>query len=220
METKKSVNIFHLIILDESGSMSSIYNESLSAMNETITSIRNLQNTYPEQHHFVSIITFEGTGETAIKVRRDRVAIEKVEEFTEKDYCPGSYTPLYDAMGYSINHLDKNISDKDAVMVTIITDGMENASQYYSGKQIKTLVSRQRKKGWTFAYIGANQDAIEVANEINISNAINFEATTEGIENMNIRLNSARNRFADEICKCECASISVENLFDEENDEA
>lgn len=220
METKKSVNIFHLIILDESGSMSSIYNESLSAMNETITSIRNLQNTYPEQHHFVSIITFEGTGETAIKVRRDRVAIEKVEEFTEKDYCPGSYTPLYDAMGYSINHLDKNISDKDAVMVTIITDGMENASQYYSGKQIKTLVSRQRKKGWTFAYIGANQDAIEVANEINISNAINFEATTEGIENMNIRLNSARNRFADEICKCEYASISVENLFDEENDEA
>ena len=46
------------------------------------------------------------------------------------------------------------------------------------------MISRQREKGWTFAYIGANQDSVEVAREINIKNALNYEATPEGTNRM------------------------------------
>ena len=54
------------------------------------------------------------------------------------------------------------VHEGDRVLATVITDGMENASEEYSGKTIKALVDRLREKGWTLAYIGANQDCIEL----------------------------------------------------------
>ena len=60
MEENKTMKIYNLIVLDESGSMSSIYNQALSGINEVINGIRQNQEKYPEQRHFVSIVTFEG----------------------------------------------------------------------------------------------------------------------------------------------------------------
>ena len=177
---KKSINVYNLLIIDESGSMHSIYDQALSGINETLNGIRNAQNDYPDQNQYVSIVTFEGNGMGGVKTRRDRVPAAKVEDMTKSDYRPGGCTPLYDAMGQAISHLDSSVNEGDAVLVTIITDGMENASCEYSGKAVKELVSRQREKGWTFAYIGANQDAVEVARDLNISNALNFDASPEG----------------------------------------
>lgn len=219
MEEKKSVNVFNLIILDESGSMSSIYNETLSAINETLSGIRKIQQEHPEQHHYVSIITFEGNGKDSVKTRRDRVAIDEIQDFTTDDYRPGGCTPLYDAMGYSITALDKNISADDFVMATIITDGYENASKEYSGIDIKELVSRQREKGWTFAYIGANQDSIVEARKLNISNALNFKPTKIGMMHMIRRFDQARANFAANVsCSLEedAAPMSFEALFDDD----
>ena len=45
METKKVIN---LIILDASGSMSTIYNQALGGVNETLGAIRVAQNEHPE----------------------------------------------------------------------------------------------------------------------------------------------------------------------------
>ena len=56
----RTANVYNLIILDESGSMHSIYSQALSALNKTLNGIRNTQAEYPHQHHFVSVITFEG----------------------------------------------------------------------------------------------------------------------------------------------------------------
>ena len=219
MEEQKTVNVYNLIILDESGSMSSIYEETLSAVNETISGIRKIQQDHPEQHHHVSIITFEGNGIKGVKTRRDRVAIETVDDFTTDDYHPGGCTPLYDAMGSAITYLDRNISSNDVVMATIITDGYENASRKYSWMDIRELVSRQREKGWTFAYIGANQDAVAVARDMNISNALNFETSTEGMKEMNLRFYKANALFACKICDSlreDSAPISFESLFDDD----
>ena len=198
----RTANVYNLIILDESGSMHSIYSQALSALNETLSGIRNTQAEYPQQHHFVSIITFEGHGMGAVKVRRDRVPVEKVEDMTEKDYRPGGCTPLYDAMGSAITSLSKVVSEGDAVLVTVITDGEENSSQEYSGTAVKSLVSQMREKGWTFAYIGANQDAVETARDLNISNALNYDATPEGIAKMSVRWEKARKKFARKVQWC------------------
>ena len=188
------MNIYNVIILDESGSMSSIYRETLTSMNEVLSGIRKDQEEHPEQKNFVTIVTFEGNGIKGIKTRRDRVPIETVKDFTESDYRPGGCTPLYDAMGKTLNELEGLIHEGDRVLATVITDGMENASEEYSGKAIKVLVDRLREKGWTLAYIGANQDAVEAARDLHIHNSYEFTATGEGVAVMSIKLKKARSR--------------------------
>ena len=183
-QRKRNVNVYNLLIIDESGSMHAIYEQALSGINETISSIRAAQNKFPEQNHFVSVVSFEGHGPQGVKTRRDRVPISKMNYLSRKEYVPGGCTPLYDAIGLSVHHLQQYVEKDDIVFVTIITDGLENASQEFSRVTIREVISRQREKGWTFAYIGANQDSVEVAREINIKNAMNYEATPEGTDRM------------------------------------
>ena len=209
------MNIYNVIILDESGSMSAIYNQALTGMNEVLSGIRKTQEDFPDQQHYVTVVTFEGSGLAGIKTRRDRVAIEKIEDFGRKDYRPGGCTPLYDAMGKTLNDLEGQIHEDDRVMVTIITDGEENASEEYSGKTVKEMVSRLREKGWTFAYIGANQDAVEVARDLHIDNALNFDATPEGTVQMSVRFRKASRKYAC-LCKEADAAKSLSALFDED----
>lgn len=188
------MNIYNVIILDESGSMSSIFRETLSSMNEVLNGIRKTQEEYPNQKNFVTIVTFEGAGLKGVKMRRDRVPVETVANFTEADYRPGGMTPLYDAMGKTLNEMEGLVHADDRVMVTVITDGYENSSREYSGETIKALVDRLREKGWTLAYIGANQDAVEVARGLHIDNALNFTPDGEGMALVGIKMKKARSK--------------------------
>lgn len=211
----RTTDVYNLIILDESGSMQDIRSQALSAINETLGGIRNTQNEYPQQHHFVSVVTFEGEGMKGVKVRRDRVPVEKVEDMTKKDYRPGGCTPLYDAMGSAISSLSKVVRDGDAVLVTVITDGEENSSLEYSGTAVKSLVAQMREQGWTFAYIGANQDAAEVARDLNISNALNYDATPTGAVCMSAKWEKARKKFASKVQCCLEAGTSPGVCFND-----
>lgn len=201
MEQSKEINVYNLILLDESGSMSSIWRQALDGINETLNGIRKTQDEYPSQHQYVSIVTFEGNGVRGVKTLRDRIPVENIQNLKDDDYRPGGCTPLYDAMGLSLNYLQHCVRDEDVVLVTIITDGYENSSNEYSGQAIKTLVEKLREKGWTFAYIGANQDAVEVAKGLNIDNAMNFDATPQGTVMMCLDYESARRDFSRQVDK-------------------
>ena len=212
------MNIYDVIILDESGSMSSIYQQALTGINEVIGGIRRNQEDFPSQRHFVTIVTFEGNGVYGIKMRRDRVPVEYVKDFTGSDYRPGGCTPLYDAMGKTLSELEEQVHEGDRVFATVITDGYENSSSEYSGTAVKKFVERLRKKGWTFAYIGANQDAVEVAKELNIPNALNFDATPEGTVKMCIKYRKA-NRLFSEVCANHLADTYIRDLFADAGEE-
>ena len=168
--------VFNLIILDESGSMSSIEKQAIDGLNETVQTIRAAQKKHPEQEHLVSLVSFNSD---EVKTIYDKVKAERVEELTDKQYVPSCYTPLYDAMGNAINALRKSVAHDDAVLVTIITDGYENASSEYNGPAIKKLVETLKSKGWIFTYIGANQDVEAVASTISITNTLSFTASEE-----------------------------------------
>lgn len=187
--------IYNLIILDESGSMSSIYAQALSGVNETINGIRINSERYPEQEHFVSIVTFEGNGLGGVKLRRCCEPIASIRDLDRRDYVPGGATPLYDAIGKSVSELERRVREGDKVLVTIITDGYENSSVEYSSGEISRTVARLRRNGWTFAYIGANQDSVEVAKGMNIRNAMNYEATPSGTIQMSVKYRSAQDRL-------------------------
>ena len=190
------MNIYNVIILDESGSMSSIYKETIQSMNEVLNGIRKDQEEHPEQHHYVTIVTFEGQGIEGIKTRRDRVPIDSIKDFTTKDYRPGGCTPLHDAMGKTLNEMEGLVREDDRVMATVITDGFENSSAEYSGSTVKNMVDRLRGKGWVLAYIGANQDAIEVARDLHIDNALNYDATPTGTAVMACKIKKAHRKVS------------------------
>ncbi len=173
--------VFNLIILDESGSMCSIYHAALNGVNETLQTIREAHKQYPNQPQFVSLISFDTSHYNEIyRIARAKNAID----ITTAQYRPNGGTPLYDAIGRAVNELRDLVGPDDIVLVTIITDGEENASREYDGRAIKALIEEMKTKGWIFTYIGANQDVEAVAEAMAISNRMSFDATDQGTKEM------------------------------------
>lgn len=211
MKTK----IYNLIIIDESGSMNYIKQAAIDNVNETIQTIRAAQNEHEEQEHYVSLVTFNNE----VKTICECVPVDEVKELTAEIYCPGCMTALYDAMGISLNALRKQVADDDKVVVTVVTDGLENASREYHCNSIKALVEELKEKDWVFAYIGANHDVKAAADAISIANTLCCEATGEGTEKMGAVCDAARKRLFDRIAhSCFSAKDANENFFDKELD--
>ena len=172
--------VFNVIILDRSGSMECIRKAAVDGFNETLAGIKKAQEKFADsQDHFVSLVTFCSCEMQHVF---DKTPVADAHPLTMADYQPCCCTPLYDAMGFTLTAMRKHVNDIDdaVVVVTIITDGLENASREYSGKNIKELVERLRGEGWTFTYMGANQDAVEVAMKLAIRNSRNFAYNDEG----------------------------------------
>ena len=187
MKTK----IFNLIILDESGSMFCIKKEAIDNVNESLQTILKAQKENPDQEHYVTFVSFNNEYKTLWNC----IPANEAKEITENDYHPNCSTALYDAMGFSLNALRPNVADNDRVLVTIVTDGMENASREYNGPSIRNLVDELKSKGWGFAYIGANHNVEEMAAHISITNTMNFHATSFGTRMMTDRTNKNRERL-------------------------
>ena len=173
--------IYNLIVLDASGSMYSIRNEAIAGVVETVQTIRTAQADNADQEQLFSLVVFNGA---RIATVYDRMPISKVPDFNEKDYQTTDNTPLYDAMGDAITNLQRYIDENDNALVTIITDGYENASVEWNHQRITQLVDDLKKKNWLFTYIGANQDALAVARDMGIDHSMNFAACPEGTKAM------------------------------------
>lgn len=194
--------IHNLIILDESGSMNEIKESIISGFNEVVQTIKGVALEFPEQEHLVTFITFNGFG---IKTMIDNQSVEKLSEINGDKYIPDSMTPLYDAMGFGINKLIKDSYGQSDfnVLVTILTDGEENASKEYTGKSIKKLVESLKEKNWTFTYMGANHDVEKFASAIAINNTLLFEADDNDIKLMFEKEKKARYFWSEKIHKKE-----------------
>lgn len=205
--------VFNLMILDQSGLMYSIQHQAITGVNETIQTIREARHKHEDQEHLVTLVAFN-TNE--VKTIYDNVEADKVEELTSEQYCPASGTPLYDAMGNALTKLRKDVAENDIVLVTIITDGYENASREYNQQSIKALVDELQSKDWVFTYIGANQNAKEVGATMSVTNTMNFSATVEGTKAMFDKESKARGRFFDRIsCPSMPRGKLAKGYFDE-----
>jgi len=60
--TKKDINIYHLIILDRSGSMGSVKLETIKGVNTQIESMRADAKEFENQEHIYCLVTFGGGG--------------------------------------------------------------------------------------------------------------------------------------------------------------
>ena len=175
--------IFNLIILDQSGSMSSIAGAAIMGFNKTIEGIREAQKQYHDtQLQYVTLLPF---CRCSMNYVYENTPVAEIKKLTSREYRPCCGTPLYDAMGLGLHRLYKQIKDlpNATAMVTIITDGMENSSHEYNSSAIKALVERlQNEEGWNFAYIGTNQDVEAVGKDLSISNTMSFVDDNEGMQ--------------------------------------
>ena len=180
IEKKEKTQVYNVVILDKSGSMSSIRRAAVDGFNETLAGIKKAQEKFAEtQQHYISLVAF-----CSCEMRKlyDKAPVAEALPLRYEEYEPCCCTPLYDAMGFTLTDIRKQVKELDnaVVVVTIITDGLENASKEYDGQTVKKLVEDLRRQGWTFTYMGANQDSIEVAFTLSIRNARNFDYSEEG----------------------------------------
>lgn len=169
-------HIYNLIIVDESGSMSHLREVTLSGINETIGTIRNAQKEFGEtQEQNLTLVTFDSdSNRPDVRTLIDCQPIDEVGEF--KDYMPNGCTPLYDAMGQSLTRLHNKIKkDADAsAVVTVLTDGLENASREWRADSLRRLIEQLKEEGWSFSYMGSAHNVKEVTDLLSIENVVEF----------------------------------------------
>ena len=170
-----------VFILDRSGSMGGLENDTIGGFNAMLKEQKE-----KDGKAFVTTVLFDHERFTL----HDRLPIEKVPEMTAKDYTVRGCTALLDAIGYTIEHIKRihHYARREDVpastMFVITTDGYENASRHYSGPAVKKMINAQKKKGWEFLFIGANIDAIATARDYGIESdrAVNYHADAQGTQ--------------------------------------
>lgn len=196
MENKHQVH--NLIILDESGSMQTIKKTIIQGFNEIVQTVKGIQKEYPEQEHFISLVSFNGLG---TKVLHFMDPVDDLKQINHKRYRPNASTPLFDALGFGLNKLReelKNLQNYN-VLVTILTDGEENASKEFTASAIKSLIDELKTAQWTFTYIGADHDVESMAFSISIENTMVFKKNEADIKAMFDLEKSARASYSEKI---------------------
>lgn len=158
------------IVLDGSGSMSSLWVEALNAINGYVKKLAD-----DKVDTGVTLIVFDS--QEPFKILRDRITPGSWKAVTNEDFMPRGMTPLNDATAQTVGLAEKGApwgEAYDKVALIIMTDGHENSSQEYSLEKdgtarIKALLDRCRAKGWQVQFLGANFD--------NQSQAMSYGAT-------------------------------------------
>ncbi len=152
------------VILDRSGSMSTIKDAMISGFAEFVAEQRKIPDPC-----VVSLYQFDATHKTVFEER----ALGEVEAL---ELIPGSTTALLDGMGISIARIGQRLAAKrdvdrpGKVIVLVITDGLENASREFSREKIADMVKHQSEAyNWQFAFLGANMDSFAEAGSMGIS---------------------------------------------------
>lgn len=170
-----------VFILDRSGSMAGLESDTIGGFNALLKKQK-----LEKGNAKVSTILFN----ERIKVLHDRLDIKKMKPLNEKDYFPSGCTAMLDAIGQAITHIGnihkyaRKEDRPDKTIFVITTDGMENASKYYSYDRIKKMIERQKEKyGWEFLFLGANIDAYEVGERFGVGKdrSVNYVNDTEGV---------------------------------------
>ncbi|MBO4849751.1 MAG: VWA domain-containing protein [Prevotella sp.] len=204
--------VFNLIIVDESGSMSIIHRQAFTGMNETLQTVRQMQEKFPDTEQRVTLVTFD-TGHTTWHY--DNVPAAQTKDLEWKAYNPGGGTPLYDAMGLAISKVNAQVGDEDHVLVTVITDGEENSSREWTLKMVRTMIEKLKKQHWTFTLIGTdNLDVETMAHSFAIDEHLEFRQDEEGTRKMFARERRSRMRYNS--CVEANAEMPKGSFFDDE----
>lgn len=174
------------VVLDRSGSMSSIADDTVAGFNAFLGEQRRTPGTIR-----VTLAQFDSEGPFDLLI--DGVDLREVTDLDRSAYQPRAWTPLYDAVGRMIGRIDAGIAERaerslpeEDQIVVIVTDGLENASVEQTRASVFELIEQRRKAGWVFVFLGANQDAYASGERLGVApaNRADWAATREGAKKM------------------------------------
>lgn len=176
-----------IMVLDASGSMAGLTQDTIGSFNSFIKEQRLLPGKAT-----VSVYTFNSN----VKLVKDFVDIQEIQDLATEDYIAQGYTALLDAQGHAINEVGDKLKKlpesqrPDRVLMLTISDGFENASKEFNAEKIKKMIKHQEEVySWKMLYLGANQDAFSVSANMgySINNTSNYHATSHGVgQTMNL----------------------------------
>lgn len=157
-----------IIVVDRSGSMVTIQKDTEGGISAFLKSVEP-----GEDEVTVSLYQFDTTWENVYK----DTPLHAIPAYR---LMPRGGTALLDAIGLTVADSD---GDEDTTLV-IATDGEENSSKEYGLREVKLLLEHKQAQGWKVIYIGANQDAFQVAESLGVTRGatLNYVATTAGTE--------------------------------------
>lgn len=169
------------IVLDASGSMSDIEDDTKESFNSFIKAQK-----AAEGKTVLDIYQFSG------EVRRivEHVDLASFSDDLMARYTCSGCTALNDAVCTAIDTLGQEFAAMkeevrpENVLMVIITDGFENASRKFSSSDVKERIKHQTEKyNWEFQYLAANQDAFATGSAMGIAadNCAVFAATPAGM---------------------------------------
>lgn len=170
-----------ICILDRSGSMNSMLTETIEGFNTFISEQQKVKGKAK-----VTLVQFAHDYE----VMYSGVKLKNVPLLDTNTFKPCGMTALLDAIGKTLTEQKARIETEkwaNKVIVVILTDGHENSSQEFSTDNVKRLTQVAQDEGWSFIYLGANQDAIVAAQKFGIdtNSALNmvsaYAATGDGM---------------------------------------
>jgi uncharacterized protein YegL len=171
-------------ILDRSGSMESIRNDTIGGFNAFLDA-----QTKAPGEAVVTLVQFDNEYE----VDYQAVSAKLVRPLDSESFVPRGATALNDAIGRTVTETGKRLAamaEKDRpgkVMIIIMTDGAENASTDYKGpsgiERIKKMIEHQKDVySWAFLFLGANLNAQKTSTGYGIGagNAMQYAAHGAG----------------------------------------
>lgn len=173
-----------VFILDRSGSMQRLTDDTIGGFNSMIESQKK-----EEGEAFVTTVLFDDQYE----LLHDHINIKDIKPITNKEYYARGMTALLDAVGKTINSIGNRLSATpederpDKVIFVITTDGLENASREFAKSTVKEMIEHQQSKySWTFMFLGANMDAVGEAASLGINTdfARTYTADTWGTQSV------------------------------------
>jgi hypothetical protein len=182
----------HIIcILDRSGSMSSIIDDSIGGFNTFLKEQKKL----PDEAT-ITVALFDDRYELLY----NNIDIKEAEELTPNTWIPRGTTALYDAIGKTIADTKEYFAKHgkpSKVLVCIVTDGYENASKEYKLDDTKKIIGDCEKDDWNFIYLAANQDAFSVGRTFGVSagNTFTYTSDSTGVMSMSNKLSYAATTY-------------------------
>lgn len=171
-----------VFVLDDSGSMQSCRDATISGYNEYLQMQKKdaKETGIPT---FVSLYKFDGYSLTSVF---NRVEVSEVSELNRNTYNPSGGTNLYDAIGGVMMKINTDLqnhkkADRDSVIITILTDGEENASRTFDSSNIKQMVEKAEAKNWGFMFLGANIDAFAASSILGFNTNNTMQYSTQNM---------------------------------------
>ena len=171
-----------ICIIDRSGSMESIRSDAIGGFNRFLKD----QQMLPDKAR-LTMVLFDDQYELI----HNGIDIQKVQPLTNQTFVPRGMTALLDAIGRTINEVSARFSEQplerhpEKVIVSILTDGQENASREFDRKIIREIIIKYTQElHWDFIYLAANQDAFAESRQMGISaeNTVMYSSDTNGID--------------------------------------